>query len=56
MLFSAHNRRKVGNRGVVAYKVNALMFVMGATETCRNADWLCANMGIINRIWCVLLV
>jgi hypothetical protein len=31
-----HNRRAAGNSDVLAYKVNALMVVSNATETCRN--------------------
>jgi len=54
MLLSAYNRRTVGNSGVLAYKVNALMVIMGATETCRNMDGLRANIRISTLVWCVL--
>lgn len=38
ILLSARMRRTVGNSGVLACKVHALVMVMGATETRRNMD------------------
>jgi len=50
VLLSVYNKTNDSNSGVLAYKVNPLMLVVAANETCRNVEWLHKNFRIIKYV------